>query len=130
MEKVKHAHTISGAHERPTPQKNDIFLIGAAHHYKIVMNGKENFQGLVQGADRGLEITGGTAVVAVVAGVSPAESKSSQPTRLPLQWLVRERKRDGCTVTNFAVNASRAAVEIDNRFYQGQTQACSIRATR
>src|SRR5437667_3026217 len=40
---------------------------------------------VVAGIDPGLEIREGIVAVAVAAGMSPAESKLSQPTRLPLQ---------------------------------------------
>src|ERR1700676_4900052 len=40
---------------------------------------------VVAGIDPGLEIREGIVAVALAAGVSPAESKSSQLTRLPLQ---------------------------------------------
>jgi hypothetical protein len=39
--------------------------------------------------------------------------------------LKRETKGDGCAATNLTLDAGRAAVKIDNRFYQSQSEACA-----
>jgi hypothetical protein len=55
-----------------------------ANNYNFVMFWQGIFW-VVAEIDPGLEIRAGVVPVSVAAGVSPAESKSSQPTRLPLQ---------------------------------------------
>jgi hypothetical protein len=55
-----------------------------ADSYNFVMFWQGNFW-VVAEIDPGLEIREGIVAVALAAGVSPAESKSSQLTRLPLQ---------------------------------------------
>ena len=43
---------------------------------------------------------------------------------------VGESESYNCAVTDFALNPGGAAVKIDNRFYQSQAQARSIRSAR
>src|SRR5207237_2825066 len=50
--------------------------------------------------------------------------------RLCSDSLLRKNKRNGCAATNLAVNAGRAAMKIDNGFYQSQAQTCSVGAAR
>ena len=55
----------------------------------------------------------------------------SHPNRMRhLSSAKRECQLDGCAATNLAFNCGRAAVKIDNRFHESQSQACSIRAAR
>ena len=55
-----------------------------------------------------------------------AHSKREVGRRL----LKRKCQFDGRALANLALDSGRAAVEIDNRFYQSQTQTCSVGAAR
>jgi hypothetical protein len=68
------------------------------------------------------------------AGTNSGDGKrgnvlGGQRQRRRLQ-LVRKEKCDCCPATNLALDCGRAAVEIDNRLYQGQTKTGAIGAAR
>src|SRR6266478_7284923 len=42
----------------------------------------------------------------------------------------RKCQFDGCAAANLALDSGRAAVKIDNRFHQRETQACAVGAAR
>jgi hypothetical protein len=90
---------ISGTSNRhETPQRKYAFLTGG-----------QSLQNCNDWQDKFLTVAAGTDHGAVGSKLAPGRWRQ----RRRLQHI-RERKRDRCAVTNFALNFDRAAVEIDD----------------
>jgi hypothetical protein len=66
---------------------------------------------------------------AVICAVFEAFNSLARVEEGRLYSLGKRKANDG-TATDFALNAGGAAVKIDDRLYQSQAQACSIRSAR